>query len=91
MSDPTLLRRALGGTPYRVVPTRITPLMVSLLLPLRAGDWQGALAELRDQVGDRLGQEAGWFPLLPDDLFVLSARLEALHRPDERRSPHAFA
>lgn len=86
MSDPSLLRGLLQGTPFRVLPSRITPLMVSLLLPLRPGEWKDVMVKLRDEVGRRLGTAPGWFPLLPEDLAALCRRLVALHAPAVERS-----
>lgn len=80
--DRALWRRMFQGSPYSLCLSHISPLMVTLLLPLRADNWRTLLYFLRDSISARLGFLAGWFHPLPEscaelllDLSHLSPRL----------------
>ncbi|MCS6911863.1 MAG: hypothetical protein RMK29_11995 [Myxococcales bacterium] len=76
MSDEDLWRSALGPALRGPLAGRCTPLLASLLLPLRRATWRAALRLVRDEVGRRLRTEPGWYPILPEELLPLCRRLD---------------
>lgn len=78
LQEPEVLEPLFADCAYGVVPLRITPMMINLLMPLRADNWHEHLLSLREDLSQRLGMRLGYFSVQREDFLDMVRNLEVI-------------